>query len=110
MAYFSDQIMNEIRVLVQEEISISKSLEEHSIPKSPNPLTLKEAAEFLKVAPVTLYRYVQNGELPYSKISKQLYFFEEDIISYLKENKVKSKAEIAQKVEERFSTSKSWRI
>jgi excisionase family DNA binding protein len=76
---------------------------------SEKPLNVSEAAKYLKVATSTLYRYVAEGQIPHSSLGKQLYFFEEDIISYLKQNKVKSKAEIAQKVEERFSTFKSER-
>ena len=76
---------------------------------SEKPLNVNEAAKYLSVATSTLYRYVAEGQTPHSSLGKQLYFFEEDIISYLKQNKVKSKADIAQKVEERFSTFKSER-
>ncbi len=37
-------------------------------------LTVNEAAEYLKVAKPTLYRYIQNNQIPYFKIGTTFRF------------------------------------
>ncbi len=103
MSILSNQIIDEIREVIREEINYLNSLEEEKVTHSLKPLSLKEAAIFLNVSTCTLYRYVNSAEFPYSRIGKQLYFFEEDLVSYLKHKRVKSKWEIASKVGEEFS-------
>ena len=76
---------------------------------SEKPLNVSEAAKYLNVATSTLYRYVAEGQIPHSSLGKQLYFFEEDLITFLKEKKVMSKAEIASKVEDDYKALKSGR-
>jgi excisionase family DNA binding protein len=70
---------------------------------SEKPLNVNEAAKYLSVAPSTLYRYANEGQIPHALLGKRIYFFEEDIIASLKEKRVKSKSEIASKVGEEFS-------
>lgn len=43
-------------------------------------LTPKEAAKFLKIHKVTLYRLVKEGKIPAIKIGKQLRFNKENLL------------------------------
>jgi len=43
-------------------------------------LTPKEAAKFLKIHKVTLYRLVKEGKIPAIKIGKQLRFSKEKLL------------------------------
>jgi excisionase family DNA binding protein len=70
---------------------------------SEKPLNVTEAAKYLSVATSTLYRYVNEGQIPHALLGKRIYFFEEDLITSLKEKRVKSNQEIASKVGEEFS-------
>jgi excisionase family DNA binding protein len=47
-------------------------------------LGIKEAAELIKVHPVTLYRMAARGEIPASKPAKRWCFVEIDLIEWLR--------------------------
>lgn len=57
-------------------------------------LSVKEAAEFLKLTVPTIYSKVSRKELPYMKRGKYLYFSTKELMAYLKEGKVLSNAEV----------------
>lgn len=46
-------------------------------------LTVAEACRFLKVAPRTLYRYIQDRSLPAFKLGKEWRFAESDVREWL---------------------------
>lgn len=62
-------------------------------------LTVHETAEFLSLAVPTIYSMVSRGELPVMKMSKRLYFSRDDLMSYLKEGRKKTNAEITREAE-----------
>lgn len=47
-------------------------------------LTLQEAADFLKVHPVTLGEKARNGEVPGTKVGKCWIFIDVDLIAYIR--------------------------
>ena len=49
-----------------------------------NTLNLSEAAEFLKIHPVTLGDKVRSGEIPGAKIGKAWVFVDIDLINYIR--------------------------
>ena len=62
-------------------------------------LTIKEAAQFLKLTVPTIYSKVSKGELPVMKRGKRLYFSNTELMEYIKEGRKKSNAEIEQEAE-----------
>jgi excisionase family DNA binding protein len=48
----------------------------------PRLMNVKEAAEFLRVAPKTLYGFVSQRRIPYRKAGRRLLFLESDLISW----------------------------
>jgi excisionase family DNA binding protein len=69
--------------------------EKSSIPPTDEPLTVEEAAKFLRLKKPTVYTLVSKGELPVLKRSKRNYFLKEDLINYLKAGRKKTLDEIA---------------
>jgi len=54
-------------------------------------LTLKEAAQFLKVTGMTVYRLANKGKIPASKVGKQRRFSQQKLEQWLQEKVRKSK-------------------
>lgn len=50
-------------------------------------LTLREAAEMLRVHPVTLRRYIQQGKVEAFKTSRKWLLRESDLLKYLRNNR-----------------------
>lgn len=44
---------------------------------------VKDLAEFLKVHPNTVYKFVRDGSIPYVKVGGQYRFFKPDIAKWL---------------------------
>lgn len=68
-------------------------------------LNAPNAAEFLGITLPTLYSKCSKGELPVCKApgSKRLFFFEKDLINYLKSGRKKSNTEIQAEAEKYFN-------
>ena len=57
-------------------------------------ITIKEAADLIHLAVPTIYNLVSKKKIPHYKRGKRLYFFKEELIDWIKENKVKTDKEI----------------
>ena len=64
-------------------------------PESNNPIGIKDVAELTGLTVPTLYGYVQRNEIPFNKKGIRLYFFNSDIISWIKTGKQKTLKELA---------------
>ena len=62
--------------------------------------SLKGTAKFLELAPSTIYNYVSNGDIPYSKRGKKLYFSKKDLLTWIKSSRVKCNSEIEVEAQE----------
>ena len=62
-------------------------------------LTIQEAAKFLNLTVPTLYSKCSKRELPFCKRGKRLYFSSSELMSYIKEGRKKSNAEIEAEAE-----------
>jgi excisionase family DNA binding protein len=62
-----------------------------------NTLTLKEAAEFLKIHPATLQSKAQSGAIPGAKIGKAWVFVEVDLVEHIRSKYVVRMAQGEQK-------------
>lgn len=77
-----DQRLQNIEGLL---IDIKHSPEsKYSPPEVEFPMTVKEAAEYLRLSVPTVYTLISKGELPSKKRSKRVYFFASDLNNYLK--------------------------
>ena len=53
-------------------------------------LTIEEAAELLDLKVSTIYSKVNKNELPFMKKGKKLYFFKNELLSYVKSGRIPS--------------------
>lgn len=58
-------------------------------------LTIKQAAELLKLSVPTIYGLVSRSAIPVSKPGKRLYFSKQELLSWIKEGRKKTQSEIA---------------
>jgi excisionase family DNA binding protein len=58
------------------------------------PLSVKDASEFLGIPKNTLYGLTSRREIPFCKKGKQLFFFREELVDWLKGGRQKTVAEI----------------
>lgn len=63
-------------------------------------LNVKQAAKFLQVEVGTIYKYVGDREIPFSKKQGRLYFFTQDLINWVKSGKKRTQEEIKSQVDE----------
>ena len=52
-------------------------------------LTIKELAEYLKIAEKTVYRFASEGKVPGFKVGSSLRFRKSEIDDWIKENSIK---------------------
>ncbi|MCC6825244.1 MAG: helix-turn-helix domain-containing protein [Acidobacteria bacterium] len=50
-------------------------------------LTQKEAEEFLRLSPLSIWRYRKRGELPFVRFGKKLLFRRADLIAFIERNR-----------------------
>lgn len=76
-------------VKLTEEVSELKRLliEKQEQPQAEQFLTLKEAAEILRLAVSTVYSKVHRGELPVMKRGNRLYFLRTELMDYIKQGR-----------------------
>ena len=63
-------------------------------PEIDKPLAIEEAADLLKLSKQTIYKYVREHEIPFSKKGKRLYFSKAEILEWIKEGRKKTLSEI----------------
>ena len=90
----------EVSELRQDVKSILKFLLEHGNARQSGLqiekfLTVTEAAEFLSLAPQTIYGLISRREIPCMKRQKRVYFSMIQLISWLEAGHQKTRAEIA---------------
>ncbi len=61
---------------------------------SNKPLSIREAAIFLKLSVPTIYSLVSRREIPFSKVGKRLYFTEPDLNEWIKSGRQSSRSEL----------------
>ena len=65
-------------------------------------LTVKQAAELLKLSVPTIYGYVQRAEIPVSKRGKRLYFSKQELLDWVKEGRKRTLSEIEHEANSRI--------
>jgi len=92
------------------ECIITKAVDKaiSKIPRQPvieKPLSLEEAAEFLRLRPQTVYQKISS--IPHSKVGKILLFKHEDLLRYIEDNRRKTSTEIINYSEEYLGKCKA---
>ncbi len=86
---------SEFKQLLKACITESLIASEFGKPESLDKLfNVKEAAEFLDLAPQTLYGFTSNRTIPFIKKGKKLYFQKEDLKKWLSDGRKQTKDEI----------------
>ena len=80
------------QLLQKKEVKTSEA-------KLDEPLTIEQAAVILHLSKATVYTKVSRNEIPYNKQGGRLYFFQSELIEYLKEGKQKTLDEIQTEAE-----------
>ncbi len=100
----SSLIRNSVRKVLEEGLFTQQNDTEEP---SDRFLSISEAAEFLNLAVPTLYSKVSKGEIPYiMQCSKRLYFSEQELLTYIKAVRRKTKGEIAVEADELLTKKK----
>lgn len=94
-----DQLPAQVARLATETCEVKRLLQQLLHGSQPDTytdelLTVHQAAEFLHLAPPTIYSMVQRKELPVSKRAGRLYFSKAELIEYVKAGRKKTAAEI----------------
>lgn len=74
------------------DASVQKALTTKGVPVSdPNPqpehFNVEQAAEFIDLAPQTIYGLTSRNEIPHYKRGKKLYFLKAELVSWMLENR-----------------------
>lgn len=89
-----DQLPKAVTMLTKEVSELKQLLlnkyEEHPTEVPEKFLTVKEAAQFLRLTVPTIYSKVSKRELPVMKRGKRLYFSQIELMGYLKEGHKKA--------------------
>ena len=94
-----DQIPNYLFELGRKVDNLTALVNAKNASQQPAPdqrFTLEELCDYLpgKLAPATIYGYVQRGEIPFSRMGKRLTFLKSEIDSWLNSRKGKTFDEI----------------
>ncbi|WP_336516452.1 helix-turn-helix domain-containing protein [Pollutibacter soli] len=73
---FKELLKNSVKELLESSNEIKKESQKEI-------LSLRETADFLNIAPQTLYGYTSNRSIPFIKKGKKLYFKRSDILKWL---------------------------
>ena len=93
-----DQLPNAVSRLTKEVSELKRLLltksDQQTSTHPEQPLTIREAAKFLRLSVPTVYSKVSRGELPFMKRSKRLYFSKAELLVYIKGGRNYTNAEI----------------
>jgi len=107
---FSPIKLSELETLIENSVKRAITKMEDQLDESTGdfkrPLNIREAAEFLDLTVPTIYSKVSNGELPFMKRTKRLYFSRRELIDYLKVGRKKSHSETEAEADQFLSNHK----
>jgi len=89
-----------IEVTIRKVLSDKKVSSEHKEYDHSKLLSLKEASEFLKLAPQTIYGFTSKRIIPFRKRGKKLYFKQMDLEKWIEEGKKKSISELKKEADQ----------
>ena len=100
-----DKLPEVVRVLFEKVEHLEKLLLElkPTIPEDNELLTVREAADYLRVSVQAIYTKVSRGEIPVSKPGRRLYFNKSDLKRWVGYSRKKSAIEINYEAKDRLS-------
>jgi excisionase family DNA binding protein len=92
-----DEIAERLSSVEHCLLEIKNALKKDNVnqPEADQLLTIKEAAEFLKLSVPTLYGKVHDKDIPVCKKGNRLYFSKQELSDWIKTGRKKTSAEIA---------------
>lgn len=92
---FVKNISNKVTANILEALKADQATQQPA--QSNDPMNIDQAAEFLGLKKATLYVKVSRNEIPNTHRNGRLYFFRDELLSYLKEGKRQSESELQAK-------------
>lgn len=98
-----DKLPEIVRQLFEKVERIEELLSENQVPEpgTSDLLTVKEAADYLKVSVQSMYSKVSRMEIPVSKPGKRLYFSQADLKKWVISSRRKTASELIAEAEEK---------
>lgn len=87
-----DQIKRTVEEVKQLQLQFNSQI---NLTPQDQLLNIQEAAELLNLAVPTVYSLVSRREIPHMKRGKKLFFGREELLSFIKSGRRKTRAEIA---------------
>ena len=85
LAYeLASEVVEEIRPSNQPSVRNDSKASASRQPAQGQFLSVEEAAEFLRLKPSTLYSWVSNDKIPYSKVGSRILFEREALVEFVK--------------------------
>ena len=105
-----DNLPQAVGLLIEKVDSLTRLLEtDGNHVANDKPLSINEAAQFLKLSVPTLYGFVSKREIPFSKVGKRLYFTEGELKVWIQSGRKRTRAETASSSESILKPIKSKR-
>lgn len=105
-----DQLPETVAKILTEVNKIKDLIEQDRKPtEKRKPIEIDEACVLIKKAKPTVYALARKGQIPCSKIHGKLYFFEDQLISWIDSGKRKTTAELKAEIEAETQTSRTKR-
>lgn len=73
-----NEFINQLRLLIKDELNIILKTIQNT-PKEEKLLTRDEVLKLLQISEATLWKRMNDGTLPFSKLGRRVYFKENDI-------------------------------
>lgn len=97
-----DKLPEAVACLIEKVTEIKSLIEirkENPLDKEPTPIGIDKACRILQKAKPTIYALVRKGLLPCYKRGKKLFFFEDELLSWIRTGKKKTIHEIVAEME-----------
>ena len=80
-----EQIPEAIAYLIEQvtELKTLVKLQVHTEPEKRKPIGVRQASKVIGKAVQTIYGLTSTGQIPHYRQGKQLYFYEDELISYI---------------------------
>ncbi|MCT3629162.1 helix-turn-helix domain-containing protein [Elizabethkingia anophelis] len=94
VAHLNNQV-EELKELILRKESVS-------IPQKKTPIDIEKACEIIGKAKPTVYTLVRTRQIPCYKSGKKLYFFEDELLEWIRNGRRKTMVEIEAEAEKNF--------
>jgi|GEM_PF-4083191 len=92
LAYeLASEVVEEIKPSIQPNIQNESKPSASHQPAQGQFLSVEEAAELLRLKPSTLYSWVSNDKIPYSKVGSRILFAREALVEFVKSREGRKK-------------------